>query len=632
MPGTSLGTAYVQIVPSAQGISGSITQALGGEAEQAGIATGSKIGAFAKKALGKVAIGAAIVTSLKSALSEGAALQQSYMGGVDTLYGEAADGVRKYAREAAAAGISMNEYSEQAVSFGAALKQAYGGDAAKAMEAANTAILDMTDNAAKMGTPLESIQNAYQGFAKQNYTMLDNLKLGYGGTKTEMERLLKDAQKISGVEYNIDNLGDVYEAIHVIQGELGLTGVAAEEASQTFSGSFNAMKASLRNFFGTLALGEDIKPALHGLLTSVDTFVFNNLIPMIGTIIKGLPDVIWAFISEGIPMLVGRASSFLQTAAETLKGLASNLSAEKIKTWALENVPRILAAAADLIKNFASGLINNLPQILASLRDIGLAVVTGLGSALFEKVTAGATGIKDRFLTVLHGLWQGVVETATNIRDGFMSKIHSIRDSIAGVVTIIKDRFLAPIYVLRDSVSNAIQALKDGFMSRINSVRDSVGSVASAIKDKFLSPIETLKNKIKGIVDAIKGFFNFSVSAPHIPLPHFYISPSGWKLGDLLKGSIPSLGINWYAKGGIATSPVVAGIGEGKSDEAILPLDPFWKRMDRIANTLEKNRAGGDVTVNVYATPGMDVNELAETVQRKIIQTQKRRTAAWSRV
>lgn len=175
MAGTSLGTAYVQIVPSADGIKGSLTNLVGGEAESAGTAAGTKIGAFAKKALGKVAVGAAIVTSLKSALSEGAALQQSYMGGVDTLYGEAADGVRKYAREAAAAGISMNEYSEQAVSFGAALKQAYGGDATKAMEAANTAILDMADNAAKMGTPLESIQNAYQGFAKQNYTMLDNL-------------------------------------------------------------------------------------------------------------------------------------------------------------------------------------------------------------------------------------------------------------------------------------------------------------------------------------------------------------------------------------------------------------------------------------------------------------------------
>jgi len=171
MAGTTLGTAYVQIVPSAQGIKGAITNTLEGEAEAAGLSAGGKIGAFAKKALTKVAIGAAVVKTVKGALDEGAKLQQSYLGGVDTLYGQAAEGVRAYAREAANAGISMNDYSEQAVSFGAALKNAYGGDTYKAMEAANTAILDMADNSAKMGTDITSVQMAYQGFAKQNYTI-----------------------------------------------------------------------------------------------------------------------------------------------------------------------------------------------------------------------------------------------------------------------------------------------------------------------------------------------------------------------------------------------------------------------------------------------------------------------------
>lgn len=180
MAGTTLGTAYVQIVPSAQGIKGSITNLLSGEAQSAGTSLGSKIGAFAKKALIAGGVATAVVGTVKAALNEGAKLQQSYLGGVDTLYGEAADGVRAYAREAAQAGISMNTYSEQAVSFGAALKQAYGGDVKKAAEAANTAIMDMADNSAKMGTDITSVQMAYQGFAKQNYTMLDNLKLGYG--------------------------------------------------------------------------------------------------------------------------------------------------------------------------------------------------------------------------------------------------------------------------------------------------------------------------------------------------------------------------------------------------------------------------------------------------------------------
>lgn len=173
--GTTLGTAYVQIVPSAQGIKGSIEGLMGGEAESAGTSIGGKIGAFAKKALVAAGVGAVITKGLKAAFSEGAALQQSYLGGLDTLYGDAADQAREYAREAAKMGISMNDYSEQAVSFGAALKQAYGGDTKKAVEAANTALLDMADNSAKMGTPLESIQQAYQGFAKGQYQLLDNL-------------------------------------------------------------------------------------------------------------------------------------------------------------------------------------------------------------------------------------------------------------------------------------------------------------------------------------------------------------------------------------------------------------------------------------------------------------------------
>lgn len=175
MAGTTLGTAYVQIVPSAQGIKGSITNVLGGEAESAGTSLGGKIGSFAKKAIAAAGIGTAVVAGIKASVSEGAKLQQSYFGGLDTLYGDAADKAREYARAAAEAGISMNDFSEQAVSFGAALKSAYGGDTTKAIEAANRAILDMADNSAKMGTDIESVQMAYQGFAKQNYTMLDNL-------------------------------------------------------------------------------------------------------------------------------------------------------------------------------------------------------------------------------------------------------------------------------------------------------------------------------------------------------------------------------------------------------------------------------------------------------------------------
>ena len=217
----NIATAYVQIIPTTEGIASGISESLGGEGAKGGKKFASRFLSGAGKFLkiGGVAAAAGFIALTKSAMEAGGALQQSF-GGLDTIYGDASEGAKAYAREAASAGITMNSYAEQAVSFGAALKQAYGGDTQKAMEAANTAILDMADNSAKMGTDMSAIQSAYQGFAKQNYTMLDNLALGYGGTKTEMERLLADATALSGVEYNIDNLGDVYEAIHVIQ-EIG---------------------------------------------------------------------------------------------------------------------------------------------------------------------------------------------------------------------------------------------------------------------------------------------------------------------------------------------------------------------------------------------------------------------------
>ena len=521
MAGTSLGTAYVQIVPSAQGIKGSISNLLSGEAAAAGTESGSKIGTFAKSALAKVAIGATVIKTIKSALDEGAKLQQSYLGGVDTLYGSAAEGVRSYAREAAAAGISMNTYSEQAVSFGAALKQAFGGDVTKAAEAANTAILDMADNSAKMGTDITSVQMAYQGFAKQNYTMLDNLKLGYGGTKTEMERLLADAEALTGVHYDINNLGDVYEAIHVIQGELGLTGVAAQEASETFSGSFAAMKAAGQNLLGSLALGQDVAPAMTQFATSASTFLFNNLLPMLGTFFKNLPIAILTFIKTGIPALLSGISNMISQVANSLTTLADGTSSGAIQKWATTQLPKMVMAAGRIIGGFAKSLLTNLPKIILALGKIGLAIVKGLGSALWGKVSQAAQGILTR----------------------------------------------------------------------------------------FMAPINRLRERVKAIVDKIKGFFNFTFKTPKLKIPKFSISPAGWKVGDLLKGKIPHLSVKWAAKGGIVDGATLVGAGEAGA-EAIVPLDPFWRKMDQIADSIQNTGSRANpITVVVQ----LDGREIART-------------------
>ena len=278
--------------------------------------SGTQLGSVFKSVLGANIVSGALISGIQSlgsamkgvfstALDEGAKLQQSF-GGIDTLYKGAEDTMKQYATTAASAGISANTYAEQAVSFGASLKKALGGDAVKAAESANKAIMAMADNSAKMGTDIGSIQMAYQGFAKGNYTMLDNLRLGYGGTQQEMQRLLKDASKLEkamGKKFDINNFADVVEAIDLVQQELGVAGVAAKEAETTFSGSFSAMKASASNFLANLSLGEDIGPSLKTLISTTSTFLLGNFVPMVGNIMRQLPHAIEVAIAEAGPKI-----------------------------------------------------------------------------------------------------------------------------------------------------------------------------------------------------------------------------------------------------------------------------------------------------------------------------------------
>lgn len=292
---TELGKAYVQILPSAKGIKGNLERLINPATQSVGETSGATLGSGlisgAAKMFAGLAIGATVMKGIKTAMSEGSALQQS-LGGVETLFKSSADKVKEYANQAyKTAGLSANEYMENVTGFSASLLQSMGGDTSKAADVANMAMIDMSDNANKMGTDMRSIQYAYQGFAKQNYTMLDNLKLGYGGTKDEMQRLLNDAQKLTGVKYDINNLSDVYKAIHAIQGKLDITGTTAKEAATTVSGSFGQMVSAGKNLLGKMALGEDIKAPLNNLLSTTSTFLFKNFLPMLGNVGKGVLNV-----------------------------------------------------------------------------------------------------------------------------------------------------------------------------------------------------------------------------------------------------------------------------------------------------------------------------------------------------
>jgi len=459
--GATLGTAYIQIVPSAQGISGKISGLLGGEVSVAGQAAGASLGRSMVGALTGVIAAAGIGTILKNALNAGGDLQQSF-GGLDTIYGSAAEAAKKYSEEAVKAGIASNTYAEQAVSFGASLKQAYGGDTIKAVEAANTAILDMADNSAKMGTDIMSVQNAYQGFAKQNYTMLDNLKLGYGGTKTEMERLLVDAEKLSGIHYDISNLGDVYSAIHVIQEDLGLTGVAAQEASETFTGSFNAMKTAGENFLANLTLGNDMSPYLSTLLETTGNFITNNLFPMIGNIFQSLPQVISEGLIPALNSTIDLAIQGLNFAGENADAMASTAidMVMALGTAIIEAAPNLTNAAFQCALAFGNALISY------DWASLGAQLLTALqGLIPTESVTNIMQPILDGITAALPGLLSTGVEIITNLANGILAAIPTLIETAGELIIQFADFILTNLPTIIDAGIQLVVNLSTGIFT-----------------------------------------------------------------------------------------------------------------------------------------------------------------------
>ena len=595
MPGTELGKAYVQIVPKATGIQSSLEKELGGPGAEAGKSSGIKIGTAIKNAI----IAAGIGTAIKAAVSEGAKMEQSF-GGLDTIYGAAADEAKRYAAEAAKAGISANDYAEQAVSFGASLKQAFSGDTTKAVEAANTAILDMTDNAAKMGTPIENIQNAYAGFAKQNYTMLDNLKLGYGGTKTEMERLLKDAKKLSGVEYNIDNLGDVYDAIHVIQGELGLTGVAAAEASTTLSGSLGAMKAALSNTLGNLALGEDIGPSLSVLGETVMSFLTNNLIPMVKNVLMVLPELATALAEQAPTILMALSQSLIDALPVLIPAVVDAVFTIAEKLTEPDTMMMLVDAVLQIIGAIVVGIVNSLPLILE-----------GIGSVIGNAISF----IYKTFSPVIDGI-SGIFTAAWN---GIKAVFAPAGKFFAGIWNGIKGAFGSVSGWFRDTFSHAWQAVKNVFSTG--------GRIFDGIKDGIAN---VFKNVVNRIIDGINRVVSIPFNSINSTLNTLRgvnilgVKPFGW-VGTISVPQIPKL-----AKGGIVDDPTLIEAGEGDSAEAIIPLDKLWREMRSMwSDTVSGSGVGiRNMTFNIYATEGQDVNDIADAVMERIQDVTDMRGAA----
>lgn len=475
---TEIGKAYVQIIPSARGIKGSISKILKPESSSAGEDSGASLGrnllgTFTKLAIG-AKVGQTLVSGIKSSVMEGGKLQQS-IGGIETLFdtkfSKGADIVKKYAQESfKTTGLSANSYMENVTSFSASLISSLGGDTKKAADIANMAMVDMADNSNKMGTNMQDIQNAYQGFAKQNYTMLDNLKLGYGGTKTEMERLLADAEKITGVKYDINNLSDVYQAIHAIQGKLNITGTTAKEAEQTLSGSFAAMKASAQDFTGNLALGENIGPSLMNLATTTNTFLTGNLLPMIGNIFKQIPNV----ASEGF-----------------------NLLAEKFTIF--KKLGKLLSPAMEKFKSAFDGLVEKMQPFIDAVGNVLKPILEGVALVIGKVLSEGITILANKFNVL--GLVIQVLTPLFNFLGDVFNKILDFVEPIIFKLTEFTTHLLDNKTIM-EALGQTFNVVWTAIQSLMTVVWEVIGVVIGDIKNWFNS-MGVDGNTLKSIMDIV---------------------------------------------------------------------------------------------------------------------------------
>ena len=488
--GIELAKAYVQIVPSAEGIQGKITEALGGEPAAAGDAAGQSLGAQLVGTLKKVIAAAGIGKIISESINLGGALQQS-LGGVETLFKDSADTVKAYAAQAyKTVGLSANDYMEQTTSFAASLLSSVSQDTNAAAQLANMAMVDMADNANKMGTDMQDIQNAYQGFAKQNYTMLDNLKLGYGGTQAEMQRLLKDAEKISGVHYDLGNLADMYSAIHVIQQEMDITGTTAKEAATTLTGSFAAMKAAAENVMGNWSTGADLTEPLQALADTAQTFLVDNLLPMIGNVLAGIPEIVYSLVPE-----------LLQTGTELLSSLAQGFT-EGIPEFFSTALPQLLAftdqlrdnaasfvdAGLNLITQLLNGLIAGLPDLIAYVPDI-IINICGVINDNMPKILAQG-------VSIIVQLIAGLVQTVPSL----LANWKKILEAVLSVISAIN--WLNIGKTILTGVANGVKSMGS---SMLNAFKGGFSSALAWIKSLPSQAVQWGKNLIQSFINGLTG-------------------------------------------------------------------------------------------------------------------------------
>lgn len=588
---------------------------------------GSAVNTAVKASAAAVGAASAGVAALGTACINAYADYEQLAGGVETLFKDSADTIQTYADNAyKTAGLSANEYMETVTSFSASLLQSLDGDTEKAAAAADLAITDMADNANKMGTAMESIQYAYQGFAKQNYTMLDNLKLGYGGTKEEMQRLLADAEKLSGVKYDLSSYADVVEAIHVIQTEMGITGTTAKEASTTIQGSVASMKAAWANLMVGMADDtQNFDMLLSNFIESIGT-VADNLLPRIGVVIEGMGKLVAGLapeIASALPTLTNELlPNLVELGVQSISALVQGIQ---------ENGDSLAAGALSIVGTLAEGIAELLPMVADTAASLAVSLADGLTeslpniipvaietiSTLVENLTENANTVIEAGIQIILALGEGLIaalpqlietvpQIVINIANVINDNAPKLIDTALYLITRLAVGLVQAIPTLVVNIPKIIEAIVAAFMAFqwlnlgkqlidgvANGVKKAGESMATAAKNAFSkfkakitgSEVATeLKNIGKYIIDGIVGGIKNSLSK---------IANIAGKIKDTLlsklKGLFKIASPSKLMKEEVGTY-IGEGIAVGIEESGQMAVDAAEDVADKIADTLTQKR------------------------------------------
>lgn len=596
---------------------------------KSGFSTIAKVGAVALTAT------TTAVAALTKVSLDGYADYEQLTGGVETLFKTSADAVMEYANNAyKTAGLSANEYMETVTSFSASLLQSLGGDTEAAAKYADMAITDMSDNANKMGTDMEMIQNAYQGFAKQNYTMLDNLKLGYGGTKEEMQRLLEDAERLSGQKFDLSSYADIVDAIHVVQTEMGITGTTAKEAATTIQGSVAAAKSAwenlavgiadenadldrlINNFVDSIATaGENIIPRIEKILIGIGTTV-QKLAPILSKQIPNLiANIVPSLLSAGADLVIGLMDGIIQA----LPGLVP--TAVDIVVMLVQGIidalPRIASAAVEIIGSLARELVEATPQLLNSGMDMLIALVDGIMSGLPDMIARLPQIIED-FLNFITEELPSILDKGQDLMDslvdGILNALPALLDAVPKIITSLVNFIGENLPKIVQAGINIQMKLIFGLLQAIPEFAKATPKIIGAIADGILSLLGTVvdvgKNIVKGLWDGIVSMAGWITNKVTGFFKDIFSGAKEVDMTSNLRGATSGFPINGSFASGLNYVPFDGFIAELHKGEMIVPA--------KEAQGLRGGIQYGNINITVNGAQYQDEQSLAQAIAQEI--------------